>query len=446
MTPPRRVLHWAFPAIVVLSGLVVLLSGRDLAESFADLSQAEQVRSPLIAWGQRLLSVLLLVAAGERIVRHIAYRESIPSGALAWSFVVFWLGTVAAPAVYGSHPLVSHDFAYSLVLGIAAVLAEPGDADGVIVASRNTLVVFMLIGVLLIPIAPSLVLDATYSQGLFAGLPRLAGIAVHPVSLGMLALTGLLCLWHRPFASRWLNVPAWLLGGGVLFMAQSKTAWISFFLCAVAMIAVRHAGNVWRRVSDPGSTEFGILVCSLFIVLILGVMAVVMLGGASAHLSDFMESAQGAQLISLTGRDRIWAIALEEWHGNWWFGYGPDLWDPAFRASIGMPNATHAHNQYMDTLARSGTIGAAVLVLYAVVLLVLSFRYARATRGLSLALFLALAMRAISEVPLLLFGYGIELFAHLLLVITLASAAAAARPAAVRHASRSVAVGLGTAG
>ena len=447
MNPPRRILHWALPAIVALSALTVLLSGRDLADSFSDLqSQAEQVRSPLIVWGQRLLSVLLLVGAGERIARHIVHREDVPSGVLAWSFVAFWLGTVAAPAVYGSHPLLSHDFAYSLVLGIAAVLAEPGDGDGVILASRNTLCLFMLISVLLIPIAPSLVLDASYSQGLFAGLPRLAGIAVHPVSLGMLALTGLLCLWHRPFASRWLNVPAWLIGAGVLFMAQSKTAWISFFLCAVAMIAVRHAGNFWRRLSDPGSSEFGILACSLFIVVILGGMGAVMLSDASAHLSDFFESAQGAQLMSLTGRDRIWAIALEEWHGNWWFGYGPDLWDPAFRASIGMPNATHAHNQYMDTLARSGTIGATVLVIYAVVLLVLSLRYARATRGLSLALFLALAMRAISEVPLLLFGYGIELFAHLLLVVTLASAAAASRPATVRHRSRSAAVGLEAAG
>jgi O-antigen ligase len=290
------------------------------------------------------------------------------------------------------------------------------------------------------------VLDPTYSQGLIAGLPRLAGIAVHPVQLGMLALTGLLCLWHRRFASAWLNVPAWLLGLGVLFMAQSKTAWITFFLCAAAIIAVRHAGNFWRRVSDPGSSEFGILACSVFIVLTLGTMATVMLGDASAHLADFFDSAQGAQLISLTGRDRIWAIALEEWHASWWFGYGPDLWNPAFRASIGMPNATHAHNQYLDTLARSGTVGAAVLVIYGVVLLVLSFRYARATRGMSLALFLALAMRAVSEVPLLLFGYGIELFAHLLLVVTLASAAAAARPATVRRTEPSIVAGLGTAG
>jgi O-antigen ligase len=92
-----------------------------------------------------------------------------------------------------------------------------------------------------------------------------------------------------------------------------------------------------------------------------------------------------------------------------------------------MPNATHAHNQFMDTLSRSGTVGAAALVLYALVLLVLSIRYARASSGLTLALFVALTLRAISEVPLLLFGYGPELIAHVLLLMTLAAAVGEAR-------------------
>jgi O-antigen ligase len=140
-------------------------------------------------------------------------------------------------------------------------------------------------------------------------------------------------------------------------------------------------------------------------------------------LSSFFDSAQGAQLASMTGRDQIWAIAYDEWQRNPLFGYGPTLWDASFRDSIGMPNATHAHNQFMDTLSRSGTVGAAALVLYALVLLFLSIRYARASGGLSLALFVALALRSISEVPLLLFGYGPELTTHILLLMTLAAAA-----------------------
>jgi O-antigen ligase len=95
-----------------------------------------------------------------------------------------------------------------------------------------------------------------------------------------------------------------------------------------------------------------------------------------------------------------------------------------------MPHATSAHNQFMDTLARSGTVGAVGLSIYACVLLAMSVRYARATGGLSLALFLALALLSVSEVPLMLFTYGTESFTHLLLVITLASAAGARTPVA----------------
>jgi hypothetical protein len=125
----------------------------------------------------------------------------------------------------------------------------------------------------------------------------------------------------------------------------------------------------------------------------------------------------------MTGRDQIWAVAMEEWRSSPLFGYGPGLWDADFRAAIGMPNATSAHNQFMDTLARSGTIGAAGLVAYSLVLLGMSLRYAKASGGLSLALFVALALRSISEVPMLLQGYGTELFLHLLLLVTLAAAA-----------------------
>ena len=88
-----------------------------------------------------------------------------------------------------------------------------------------------------------------------------------------------------------------------------------------------------------------------------------------------------------------------------------------------MPNATNAHNQFMDALARSGVMGAAVLIAYGLVLFALSLKYARRTGGLSAALFIALALRSVSEVPLLLFGYGNEFFAHLLLIVTLAAAA-----------------------
>jgi O-antigen ligase len=101
-----------------------------------------------------------------------------------------------------------------------------------------------------------------------------------------------------------------------------------------------------------------------------------------------------------------------------------------------MSNATHAHNQFMDTLSRAGTVGAVGLAFYAAVLLWLSLRFARATQGLSLGLFLALLLRAISEVPLLMFGYSPDLIIHVLLLMVLASASRQVHATAPRAAFR----------
>jgi O-antigen ligase len=233
----------------------------------------------------------------------------------------------------------------------------------------------------------------------------------------------LLLLWARPFERRWLNVLAWIIGLGVLFFAQSKTAWIAFFLCSIAMFSVRTAPAMWKRMSDPREGAFGIVACLLVMAVAAAVLAVTLFADVGGAVDSFVNTDQGAQLMTMTGRDQIWAVALETWNEHKIFGYGPGLFDDEFRMAIGMPNATNAHNQFMDTLARSGAVGALALVIYALVLLWLSLKYARRTGGLSVALFTALALRAISEVPLMLFGYGIELVGHLLLVVTLSAAA-----------------------
>jgi O-antigen ligase len=423
-------MHFIFYAMLLILALTNLLSGRDLTTTVLSLEEpAEVVRHPLITVAQPLMSLLLLTVAGERIITHWIRRKKGPHAppVMLATFILFWTGTVAAPALLGAHPQLSHDYIYPLVIGIAAALAIDTERDLAFRATRNAMLVFMVTGLLLIPFKPSLVLDMAYTQGLLPGVPRLAGLAAHAVSMGMLAQLGLLCLLARPYRHVWLNRLAWATGLLVLFLAQSKTAWISFALCSVCIVAVRRGPTFFRRVGDPLRPEFGISSILAFMAAVAAIALVLMFGEVDTKLSSFFDSAEGAQLASMTGRDQIWAIAYDEWQRNPVFGYGPTLWDATFRASIGMPNATHAHNQFMDTLSRSGAVGAAALVFYALVLLVLSIRYARASGGLTLALFVALALRSISEVPLLLFGYGPELVTHVLLLMTLAAAASDAR-------------------
>ena len=354
----------------------------------------------------------------------------MPSPLLTAAFVTYWLCSVAAPAFLGTNPRIAHEYLYPVIFGCAALLTTVPEREKILGATRNALLLFMLAGVLLIPLMPRLVMDASYTQGLIPGLPRHGGLAPHPVAMGMFTVTALLCLWCKPFANRWLNRTAWLLGLGVLFIAQSKTSWVAFLLCAISMLAVRNGPSAWRRLGDPSEGSFGVAACLSAIALALVLLWALLLADVGSVVAGFFETTQGAQLVSMTGRDLIWAIAMDEWRANPLFGWGPDLWNEAYRQSINMPNATNAHNQFLDTLARSGIVGAAGLVLYALTLLVLSVRYARSTQGLSLALFVALALRSVSEVPLIMLGYGTEIFAHLLLVITLASAASARVPAA----------------
>jgi O-antigen ligase len=178
---------------------------------------------------------------------------------------------------------------------------------------------------------------------------------------------------------------------------------------------------LWRSEGDPQRSTAGVVLSLAFMVMVAAVFALVVFGNLGYHVTMFLDTPKGAQLTSMTGRDRIWVVAMEEWQNNRLFGYGPGMWDTDFRAAIKMPYATHAHNQFVDTLARSGLVGATSLVLYAVCLLVLSFARARETRGLSLALFLSLSLMSISEVPLLMLGYSNDLVFHLLLVATLAA-------------------------
>jgi O-antigen ligase len=326
---------------------------------------------------------------------------------------------------------------------MAALLATEHDRERVVGAARNALFLFLAAGAVLAVVNPAMVLDTAYRQGVLPGIPRFGGLATHPVALGMFGQTFLLCLWVRPFDRRWLTVLGWALGLAVVFFAQSKTSWIAFLLCSVAMLAVRHGASVWRRIGDPRQGAFGIVVCLGTIVFVAATIALFLLADLGGEAASFLDTAEGAQLMSMTGRDQIWVVAMEEWRASPIFGYGPGLWDDDFRAAINMPQATNAHNQFMDTLARSGVVGATALVLYAGVLLALSLRAAKATGGLSIALLIAVALRSMSEVPLLMFGYGTELFTHLLLIVTLASAnaprvvvlPAAARPRSYRTVS-----------
>ena len=98
LTRTNGFLHWVFPAMLVLVAASTLLSGRDLSQTFIEL-RGDTVRGPMIVWGQRLVSLLLVLACIERVISHIAARSHLPSPMLTLVFCLYWIATVAAPAV-----------------------------------------------------------------------------------------------------------------------------------------------------------------------------------------------------------------------------------------------------------------------------------------------------------------------------------------------------------
>jgi O-antigen ligase len=431
--PTTGLLHWTFPAMLLVGALAAATSGRDLTQSFSDLQAiAEPTRPTILVWVQRAVSLLLLLAALEQILNHIALQRRTPSPTLLAAFIAFWVGTIGAPAVLGAHPAISHELLYAPAVGIAACLVGASERDRILHAARDALMVLMLAGLLAVAVRPTLVLDPSYDAGLLAGVPRFAGLTPHAVTQGSLAQGATLLLWAFPYRHRWTNRAAWALTLGVLLIAQSKAAWIACGVCLGAMAAVRHGNALRRGLADPRQSQSASLMLVGLGAIVLASTVAVIVGDAGTRVSDFLESPEGARMATLTGRDRIWAIAAQEWSSHPVFGYGLTLWDAAYRARIDLPHATHAHNQFMDDAARAGSVGVIALVVYAAVLLVMSVRYARATGGLSIAFFLSLALRAVSEVPLTLLGYGSELFMQGLFLVIL-SATTLERPARRSH-------------
>lgn len=419
-------LHHYFYAIFIYMVVVAVFSNRQLTAATAELTgEVQTAPSAVIAWTSRLLSVFLVVSSLERIFSvWLSRAKRTPTAiVLVVAFIVFWLTNVASPAFLGKHQHASHDNLYPLLIGWAMIQFSAAECSAALLSARNGTLLFVLLGYLFLPIRPRLVIETGYTQGYIPGLPRFAGLAPHAVSLGLLVQMALLLLWQHPYRLVWLNRLGWLVCLSALFLAQSKTAWVSFVLSACIMLVYKHGSTTRRRLLDVTKPSLVIALIALMLMVTMLLAGVVMMGSIGQKVMSFLESSEGNQLMTLTGRDQIWAIALSEFQANPIFGYGAPLFSYDYRLSIGMLNATHGHNQLMDTLGRSGLIGTIPLLIYFLLLATLSFKYAKATGGLSLAIFTVLAFRCVSEVPLAITTNTHEFAAQLTLLIVLVGAA-----------------------
>ncbi|KAB8041453.1 O-antigen ligase family protein [Janthinobacterium aquaticum] len=414
---------YIFYPVMISIASAAILSHRDISGEELLMSAVAVARHPASAWIGRFTSLFVIFACGERLLHRLTSREKtrpMPM-LLFWALLLYFLTNIVSPAFLGRHTDVSHEYLYMFLAGYAALLMTSREVDLSVISMRNATLAFLVLSAVILVLNPNMVANKGY-HGFVPGVSiRYAGLASHANSLGPMVVVFLLCLLRKPYTWRSLNLSAWALGLFSLLLTQSKTNWIACILCFACVAYFGFREQIKARLFDYRRPQLSIIGIFCFILICTMALLMVMFGSVDAKLAKFASSNDGFDLLSFTGRDVIWQVALQEWHKYPVFGYGLPIWDEAFRASIGMPYASHAHSQFYQSLSSAGTVGAAGLLVYAAVLLYASARAAKASGGLSMALFVLIASRSVSEVPLSLTGFAAEALTHLLLLIIVAA-------------------------
>lgn len=419
--------------LILTVGIQIATSGRNVSMGM-DVAAMELVGSSMSGFAQwitRIVSIVCVAVAAERVATaainlSTGRRVHLGPPGLLMFFITFWFCGTLFPTTVAPHGSFSHTTLYPLLFGIAYHLIGDNNTDTIIKASRDGLLTLAVAGVASLAVAPNLVLDTNYTQGFIPGLPRFSGLTPHPVSCGMLTQMTIFLVACFPYQRRWVNVCAWVVLTITLVLAQSKTAWISVLVCAAVLFLTSFRKRFSKAILNPAKPGVAVWLLALVLVVFATPFIVLMFADVGSYARAFLSSSEGAQITSLTGRDVIWDFVFSEWQRYPVFGYGSLLLDLDSRIAIGMLNANHAHNQFVDTLGRAGLVGAISLMAYVIALGYWAFRYASAFNGLPLLLFIMLFLRGISEVPFTMYGYGLEFVGHLLLLGVLCGAHAQA--------------------
>ena len=330
-----------------------------------------------------------------------------------WSLGVvlglYYLLSIVIGATVSAVPGFNHKSLYiPIVLG--ALIAMPRiDFAKVIVHLKWILAVVMLMNLIAAVGFSDFSLLRPYA-GLLPGIDfRLFGVFAHPNTLGPTALLLLLLELYYPSRS-YVRGLFLLLALSNFLMAQSKTAWLAAATILI-LVYVPYRFMVLRE-RPNGFAPAVLIVLVLISGLIAGMLGILAIG-FDRIFSD--------EVLSFTGRTSIWIVTLDEFAKHPLFGYGPELWGREYRFQKGMLAAGQAHNQFVQTLGESGLVGFVLLMTYLGILLKLSLASFRGTRGLSLALFLLIFMRCMTEAPLRGVVNDWPFFIHATLLLVLVS-------------------------
>ncbi|MFZ2855709.1 MAG: hypothetical protein WAZ34_16550, partial [Rhodocyclaceae bacterium] len=192
--------QYIFYPVMFVFGLGILLSGRNLDIPHPLTDPAMGKNMPLI-WAGRATSLFIILAAGEKIVRHLlsnGNKTKIPT-ILMLSFCTYFFTNIVSSGLMDGNSSLSHEYLYAVLTGCAALLMSAREGDMAISAVRNASFAFLIASAAVVFWQPEIVLNQNY-QGLIPWLGfRYAGLSTHANSLSMLVVVFLLCLWSKPY-------------------------------------------------------------------------------------------------------------------------------------------------------------------------------------------------------------------------------------------------------
>lgn len=397
---------------VLACGLLILgglLNVRNLQYASYGAAFIEAEGSSAFVWASRIINLIVVTLSLPYLAGK--FMVFVRDGAkIYWPVIIvvaFGVTSYVLPAIYGSKPGFDHRLLYPILVVLVLLVGDP-KTEEIVAVLKWALAAYFGVSLAFIVIEPNRVLAPGF-HGFVPGFnSRFWGLASHANAIAPMAVLCLFLEWFIPSKSRMARVAIIALSLLTIVLAQSRTAIVGAGIGMLIMLYLRYAYER-RSVLVAGSIKPHIGQVTVFVSLLmltLGALIASLFGVLDGFIGKFFDSKLGTDLQTLTGRDVIWRVAIDEWQRNPWFGYGASLWSLDYRISVGLNYAFHAHNQFIQTLAEAGLVGLlGLLPLYAA-FMVSAFRTRVLTLGASLALMLLLALRSITEVPLRPSGIG----------------------------------------
>ena len=392
--------------IIILLGIGLiasnLLSGRNLTyvglsieELYTEQSGFAGIFDKLLNW---VIAGFALAGCLERIwVRYSKKNTIFPRGWWLIMILAYTLTNGFTGSLFGTHPGFKPGLLYPALVLVFLAIDDRWQIDSVLSISRNLLFWALLVGLILLPIKPGLVLE----QNVTGYIPfvhfRFWGVASHANAIGSVAVTFLLIRYLKPFRISWLNWFSIFAAVGTLILSQSKTSILGGLVAYVVILMYQlfQAYHYKRSLLQWSIIDVAKLVVCIALI---GIPILLSIFGVDPSHSLNSKFAQSVETLS--GRTQIWEVAINEWKSSPIFGYGPSIFDEEYRMRMGMNFLYHAHNQFIQTLAESGAVGAFGLIIFLTKCAAESIKAAKATKGASIAILVFILVRCLTEVPL----------------------------------------------